>query len=172
MKEVFRGVVWPRQGVFPRDHKGQLHSHPPMKDTDGLPVYRYAIVGVLITDEPITGVDGFNEVVLNGVSTGLADSIAKTTPGMPMYPLGDATSVLISLDNAIVEAPYPPGSKVDVFYGEESTKMVGVALRCLHSDRLICELPNGDVYTMDLYTGYGKEGQYFWAPVGTFKSDH
>jgi hypothetical protein len=44
MREHLRAVIWPRQ----------TDEHPTeAKDKDGKPVYRYAIVGMLVTDQPL-----------------------------------------------------------------------------------------------------------------------
>lgn len=94
-KEAFRGVVWPREA---------------QDDLQGKPVYRYVIVGMLVTDKPIEGLHS-NETVLDGVinlhdgENGIGDVLAKAGKFLPAYPVGDATSVLLGLSD-IVGKPF------------------------------------------------------------------
>lgn len=96
--EHFRGVVWPR----------------PADDTDGKPTYRYAIVGMLITDTPIAGLDP-NETVIDGTLTRFVDEmgIAGALEHAPKFhaarTIGDANNVLLSLAE-LVGAPLAPTS--------------------------------------------------------------
>ena len=57
MKEHFRGVIWPKQ---------KTNEVP----KDGL--YRYVVVGMLVTDKPMGSFD-VNEVVVDGNTYGLVD---------------------------------------------------------------------------------------------------
>ena len=79
MTEHFRGVVWPRGN---KEHG----------------VFRYAIVGILVTDKPLDNIDPKNEVVLDGMAAGMADAIQTIQQKEPAITLGDATMVLTSLD--------------------------------------------------------------------------
>lgn len=94
-KEHFRGVVWPRQ--------------QPEQDTNGN--YRYVIVGMLITDKPIPDFD-YNELVLDGTlnifdgENGISGNLQRLAKYDPAYPVGDASDVLLNL-NDIVGEPMP-----------------------------------------------------------------
>lgn len=79
-KEAFRGVIWPR----PPREPGGLH--------------RYAIVGVLLTDQPLP-IDA-NQEFIDGQSVQgmLADALLRFPHRPTSAPLGDATNVLRSLD--------------------------------------------------------------------------
>jgi hypothetical protein len=97
LKEHFRGVVWPREAS---------------QDASGKPVYRYVIVGMLATDTPIEGLHP-NETVIDGTmlrhvsEMGMAGAIERAPKFTAPYPLGDATWVLLSLED-IVGDPYRP----------------------------------------------------------------
>jgi len=79
-KEHLRAVVWPRE---PRNG-----------------IYRYVIVGMLVTDRPIEGLEGFNETILDDRAAGMSAVLA----GMPKrendrgWPIGDASEFLVSLE--------------------------------------------------------------------------
>jgi hypothetical protein len=77
----FRGVVWPR----PLEHQR---------------VYRYAIIGMLITDKPLSNLDG-NEFVLDGPVFALRDEVNNLQQKSPAITIGDANMVLTSLDEII-----------------------------------------------------------------------
>lgn len=85
-KSHFRGVVWPRK---------------PQEGPSGK-VYRYTVVGLLVTNEPIPELDGFtdgiSQTALAGRAPGLAEALADIPHGEVAHRLGDATSVLVSLD--------------------------------------------------------------------------
>lgn len=96
-KQAFKGVVWPREPV----------------EIDGETAHRYAVVGVLLTDEPIDGFD-VSEVILAGKSSGLAEALEHAEQGTDEHRagLGDATDVLCSLDglsNEVVDVERVPG---------------------------------------------------------------
>lgn len=80
MREYFRGVVWPRQ-----------------KDGEVLKNYRYVVVGVLVTDRPLDMED--NQTIFSGHCDGLAESLKSTHHRVTDEPLGDATNVLLSLND-------------------------------------------------------------------------
>lgn len=91
LKEHFRGVVWNReQGL----------------DASAKPVYRYLVVGMLVTDTPIEGLDQ-NETVIDGVmpryvrEMGMAGSLERASKFHPAQKLGDATNVLLSLETIV-----------------------------------------------------------------------
>ena len=91
MKEQFRGVVWPRENG---------------KDADGKPTYRYVVVGMLVTDTPIPGLDP-NETVIDGVveryveELGIAGALERAPKFEASLPLGDANNVLLSLEQIV-----------------------------------------------------------------------
>lgn len=81
-REHFRGVVWLRE---------------PMNGPVGK-IYRYPIVGMIVSDHPIEAFEGKNEIVLDGSVPGISESFALTTQKKPSYPLGTADNVLCSLE--------------------------------------------------------------------------
>jgi hypothetical protein len=91
--EAFRGVVWTREQAL---------------DNNGKPVYRYAIVGMLVTDTPIAGLDP-NETVIDSEavffdnSGGIAVALSNAKKFKAAAPLGDASSVLCSLNKIVGE---------------------------------------------------------------------
>lgn len=76
--EHFRGVVWP--------HK--------VLQEDGKTNYRYVIVGMLVTDQPLDVPE--NESVIDGFA-GIADAIETAQKRKPNICVGDATDVLLNL---------------------------------------------------------------------------
>lgn len=88
MKEHFRGVVWPRDSVEGRD---------------GVPAYRYAIVGLLITDEPIEGLDPSQTVIdslieVSGDKVGFSGAIARADKFESPYGFANAVELAANLD--------------------------------------------------------------------------
>jgi hypothetical protein len=82
MKNVhFRGVIWPRGSI------------------EGL--HRYAVIGILVTDEPIPEFDGKNEIVLDGNALGIEDILGSIRQHTPKFRLGDANMVLTNLQDVI-----------------------------------------------------------------------
>jgi len=84
MKEHFRGLVWPRD---------------PKQGPEGK-VYRYLVVGLLVTDTPIDGLEGHNETLLDSHSPGLS-MVLKALPkydnkGMP---IGEVGNFVVSLSD-------------------------------------------------------------------------
>lgn len=82
-REHLRAVVWPRR---PEDG-------PQGK------VYRYAVIGMYVSDKPLEGIEGFNETLLDSKSPGLGD-LLSTMPHFVNgrgYPIGDATDALLCL---------------------------------------------------------------------------
>ena len=100
LKEHFRGVVWPRE---------------PSQDEAGKKQYRYVIVGMLVTDTPIEGLHP-NETVIDGTmlryvpELGMAGAIERAPKFIAAGPTGDATGVLLGL-NDIVGEPYEPKNR-------------------------------------------------------------
>lgn len=82
MKQHFKGVIWPR-GEF---------------KTGKRKVYRYPIVGMLVTDQPIPEFEGKNEIVLDGASSEVALALANIKGRDPKYRTGDATNVMLHLN--------------------------------------------------------------------------
>jgi hypothetical protein len=81
MREHFRGVVWPREAV-----KGQ---------------YRYVVIGMLVTDEPIPELEA-DQIVLDGNAAGMKDSLAVIRQ-VPSDFRGDANAVLHALSERLVK---------------------------------------------------------------------
>lgn len=79
-KEWFRGVIWPR------------------KSKDKL--YRYVIIGMIVTEKPISNLDK-NQYIFNGNAFGLSDIIEHVAYVEDNRPLGDASDVLLRLDDLI-----------------------------------------------------------------------
>lgn len=79
MKEYLRGVIWPRE---PADGK-----------------YRYVVVAMLVTDKPLEGIEGKNELVVDGQVFGLSDILESVRKRKPNIQLGDATDVLLNLEH-------------------------------------------------------------------------
>jgi len=93
MREAFRGVVWEKENST---------------TVDGSPAYKYVIVGVLITDKPLALMKGETEVVLDGMAkfyemNSFAESLHNFKPFRPAYRLGDASSVLVDLEDIVGE---------------------------------------------------------------------
>lgn len=98
LKECFRGVVWPRE---------------PMDSRDGKPVYRYVVVGMLVTDQPIEGLAP-NETVIDGTvprydeMMGMTGMLSRAPKFTPRQPLGTADDILCSLNDLADSAlPFP-----------------------------------------------------------------
>lgn len=101
MTAAFKGVVWPRQSV----------KNPPFEEVkpievNGKKLYRYAVVGVIVSDRPCPEFEQLEEVlgrktvdaVLCGSAPGLLEALANIPRGDIAFELGDASSVLCSLD--------------------------------------------------------------------------
>lgn len=84
-RQHFRGVVW---GRGPQDNNGGK-------------VYRYVIVGMVVTSEPLENLEGKNEVVLDGHAAGIADAINTIVQRKPSFRLGDANSILLNLEHIV-----------------------------------------------------------------------
>lgn len=85
--------------------KGVVWNHGPTTLlTTGETVYRYVVVGVLVTDSPIPELepdpsrDIASETVLCGECPGLAEALGATGQGYTERRLGDAVDVLLGLD--------------------------------------------------------------------------
>ena len=85
MQEHFRGVVWPRGET--EQPKGKPK------------VYRYVVVGMLVTDEPIKELEA-NQIVLDGHAAGMPHVLA-TIMQKPSEFCGDANTVLLSLEHLV-----------------------------------------------------------------------
>lgn len=84
-REHFRGVIWPRESI--QGPMGKL--------------YRYPIVGMIVSDRPIEMFEDKNEIVLDGNVRGICDILEAAPRGKVSYPLGTADSVLCSLEDCI-----------------------------------------------------------------------
>jgi len=78
IKEHFKGVVWPRQNL----------------DTP-CDVYKYVIIGMLVTDKPLPLAD--NQVILDGYGAGMAEVIQSIRQSDQSINFSDATNVLLRL---------------------------------------------------------------------------
>lgn len=83
MRSHIRAVVWPRDKVT---EKGKTN-------------YRYTVIGILVTDQPIAALEGKNEVVVDGAAPGLANDLASIRQYAPLFPPGDASSALCNLQH-------------------------------------------------------------------------
>jgi hypothetical protein len=84
--ELIKGVVWPRGEV--------KRANAP----DGPAMYKYAIIGVILTAEPIPEFESGADVVLRGVTVGLGQILAGVPQVKPAIRIGDANQVLTQLD--------------------------------------------------------------------------
>lgn len=84
MNQHFRGVVWPKT-----------------PKTEGTKTqYQYVVVGCLITDEPIEGLEG-PEIVLDGHPVMLAQILPMIERKPAAIKIGDANSVLLNLSRIV-----------------------------------------------------------------------
>lgn len=75
--EHFRGVIWP---------KGNN---------------RYVVIGMLATSDPIPEFEGQNEIIIDGAAFGLTDIVSGLPQKEAAFTLGDANSVLTSLQHIV-----------------------------------------------------------------------
>lgn len=94
MSSHFRGVIWPKQGVA---------DAPPMAGPSGRKLYRYAVVGLVVSDQPLENVEGKNEILLDGMASGMAEALSTIQQKRPAFTLGDANDVLLVLDHIVKE---------------------------------------------------------------------
>lgn len=90
----FRGVIWPRQGVAGAE---------PLTGPRGHKLYRYAVVGMVVTDQPLENLEGKGTILLDGHGAGVAEAIDTVQQKRPAFLVGDATNVLLVLDNIVKE---------------------------------------------------------------------
>lgn len=84
--QYIKAVVWP---------------HGP-KEVKGNKRYRYVVVGMIITENPIEELEGKNEIVLDGPVFGqpsVSDIMMCAKMREPKIKLGDANDVLVGLGN-------------------------------------------------------------------------
>lgn len=86
-RQHLKAIVWPR---------------PP---TDEFPIYRYAIVGMLVTGKPIASLEGKNrngvsEFLIDGQVFGIADLLDFAHKGTSDVNHGDASNWLCALAEA------------------------------------------------------------------------
>jgi hypothetical protein len=84
MDQYFKGIIWPR-GPAPTPVGGKL--------------YRYTVIGMVITDKPLPDLEGKNEVLLEGHAAGIAEAIDSIPQRDPAYRVGTADSILLNLKN-------------------------------------------------------------------------
>lgn len=92
MNQYFKGVVWPRESEDVQVKSGK-------RTTVTRRVYRYVVVGMVVTDEPIEKFEGKNEIVLDGPVDGMVEPLLSIKSRKPEYILGDANSVLEGLND-------------------------------------------------------------------------
>ena len=91
MREHFKGILWPRSPIAAKVRTGK-------KNTTQL-VHRYVVIGMLVTDKSILQFEGKNELVLDGPLSGLARVLTGIKTRKPKFRTGDATCVLLSLND-------------------------------------------------------------------------
>ena len=91
MREHLRAMIWPRQT-----------ENLPSTATDsaGKPIYRYTIIGMLVTDRPL---DVPDEFMVDGSAGGLSYTLEALPKYAPSRPPGDAVDVLCSLNDLLGE---------------------------------------------------------------------
>jgi len=77
-KEHFKGVIWPRQNV----------------DTP-CDIYRYVIIGMLVTDVPLDLPN--DQIILDGYGAGMGEVIEAIKQSNQTIRFSDATNVLLRL---------------------------------------------------------------------------
>jgi len=87
INQHFRGVVWPKHAITKGNKKN----------------YQYVVVGCLITDEPIQGLES-SEIVLDGNAVMMAEILPMIQQKPAAMKIGDATDVLLNL-KYIVSTP-------------------------------------------------------------------
>lgn len=80
-------MVWPRQAP----------GTEPALDVEGKPVYRYAIVGMIVSDTPVPEFEGRPEIFLDGLSMNVLRNLSVVPSRQPAFTTGDASDVLVSL---------------------------------------------------------------------------
>jgi len=126
MTQHFRGVIWPR---------------PPMEGPAGT-VYRYPIVGMIVSSEPIEGFEG-NEVAIDGDCDIAGTLIGQAKHTHLRHRAGTADIVLTSLHTLF----HQPGAKISFWrctecYAESPTKTST-------GDCAVCEKKMEPVYDDD-----------------------
>lgn len=94
MSTHFRGVVWPKQGIAGKQ---------PMLGPSGRKLYRYAVVGMVVSDQPLENVEGKNEILLDGMASGMAEAMSMIQQKRPAFTVGDANDVLLVLNHIVKE---------------------------------------------------------------------
>ena len=92
MNQHFRGVVWPKE---PRTEVTVSAQGSEVRTN-----YQYVIVGCLITDEPIEGLEG-PEIDLDGHPVMLAQILPMIERKPAAIKIGDANSVLLNLSRIV-----------------------------------------------------------------------
>jgi len=68
-----------------------------MPDQNGESTYRYVIVGMLVTHEPIPSLEGENDVIMDGMVLGIEEALEQVEKRKPDRLLKDANSILLTL---------------------------------------------------------------------------
>lgn len=107
IKQHFRGIIWPR-GLFELPEKlrhqyGVRKYNKLKKETEKTTQYRYIVVGLLVTDKPLEGLEGKNEILLDGHAAGIAEALETITQKKLATRVGDANDVLLRLQDLVEE---------------------------------------------------------------------
>ena len=92
MNQHFRGVIWPKG-----NQEGEVRSEKGKKSTKT--VYRYVVVGMIVTDEPVKQFEGKNEIFLDGPDVALIQPFTRVKSRKMKFKPGDASGVLLSLQD-------------------------------------------------------------------------
>ena len=89
MKQHFKGVIWPHGPV-----KGKIVGQKKKQN-----IYRYVVVGMIVTDKPVIEFEGENELFFDGPSNDLIQPFTKIKTRKMRIEPGNANAVLTSLDD-------------------------------------------------------------------------
>ena len=92
MKQHFKGIIWPRE-----QQEGEVRVGKRGKAIKT--IYRYVVVGMIVTDEPVTQFEGKNEIFLDGPDLALIQPFTRIKSRKMKFKPGDASGVLLSLQD-------------------------------------------------------------------------
>jgi len=92
MRQHFKGVIWPRE-------KQEAEVRVGKRGKAKVPVYRYVVVGMIVTDEPVIPFEGKNEIFLDGPDLALIQPFTRVKRRKMNFKPGDATGVLLGLND-------------------------------------------------------------------------